>query len=339
MTNQIDTDAKELIQTKYGYGQQHIISLNDGTLYAVHINDSDNIEIHTSDDNGSTWILNETFIVDYPYYLCLTKSENDDIFLSYVEKNSSPYNIKIKRLKSGSGEDWTEIFSYSESTESTNEYRPTALITYNRAINRLHVFWTDNDSGNIIKNQYSTDDGDNWSSVNNYNEGTSGNYTMKLFGIDTHPSTGYVYLYHQVLSLFDPRTEIFDENGTRIGYEADQSSYDSHGGTLVIDSNGDRWQIFIADGNKLYVIKNDESLSKKWDGDIYDGMITAGIDGNDYLYIFFTAETDDKCYLYKKTYTWGSIPLAFTNNDGLRPSCEQHSRANSDKLNVVFFTN
>jgi hypothetical protein len=338
MSTQIDTDAKVQGENTNGFGQRQVISVGS-RLYAAHITETNDIEVHYSDTNGASWNLDMTFSgITNPLEISLCKSELDDLFLMYRQGTASPIHFIIKKRDRTTGL-WSEVRDESVSDSNTH-----GMIVYNGANNRLFLMWTISD-GFVFKTRYSSDYGSSWSSGSGWSWG-SGPTPGPLWGIDTDNVTGNMYAFADV-PFFDPQTIILNGNGDRTGSEAVRPP-NTYGGGLVIDSAGNRWQMSYFETGGSYFLRvnknNDSTASLEVNYGVTDalkrGMFSIGADGLDNIYIFYVKESDGKCY-YRKfdaaSQIWG-METALTTGDGFRPSCEQHSLPSSDKLQIVFYT-
>jgi len=61
MANIIDTDSKIIVGDQFGFGQPTLCRCSSTLMFAAHINDSSQLEIHKSINNGLNWTLVKTF--------------------------------------------------------------------------------------------------------------------------------------------------------------------------------------------------------------------------------------------------------------------------------------
>jgi|GEM_PF-3981682 len=339
MANQVDNDVKVIgNENIYGWGQQHILSISTGTrLYTSFINESNEVEVQYSADGGGTWTPDTSFAETSPYFISMCRSELDDIFVSYVANATGTRTMKVKKRDHTSGA-WSEVLSGTQG----GTYPPHPLITYNRVLNRLHYFWLyDTGVYVFIENKYSDNYGSTWTSGTLRTQ-HSGLVDHKLYGIDTHPVTGKVYLFlHTTNSLYFV-VEKFSPVG--VWEIRDQAGPDAitKAGSFVIDSLGNNIIFYSRlQGSNYYltILKAGVSQSEVVYGStktILEGACAVGIDGSNNIYAFYT-KTDNKLY-YKSTLN-GYVEAALTVNNGVRASCEQRSLPASTKLNYIFSSN
>jgi len=348
MANLIDTDSKNIGERAEGFGFPGIIRDSNGRIYTGHITDSNTLEIHYSDNNGSTWNLDETFSLisgtsSIDMY-SFTVSDQDDIFLTYsLNEGSDVYTLKVKKRDHTSG-NWSEILEETSITSESIILHP--LITWNRyESNRLHVFWLGHtpSANAIIYNKYSDNYGNSWTSGTNK---TLDDNIRTISSLDTDPTNGDVYLteYNTVSETY-PHLYKFSSVGVYQNVSNLEQTRDNFGLYVSIDSTGNRWIAFYGEKNNWYsgiLLKNDEAgiLFHYTSGThaLKKGMFSIGIDGVDNIYIFYT-KPDGKAY-YKKydkdTETLGD-EVSLTVGDGLRVNCEQHNFIRDDKLNFVYY--
>jgi hypothetical protein len=341
MANQIDTDAKIIGENDSGFGQNHVVTASDGRIYAGHVNDSNYLEIHYSDDGGSNWTLDNTTseeVGDGFFSMCL--SENDDLFVCFVTGSGTSYTVRIKFRDESDGT-WSEVYSSARTVENSGE-QPYALITYNRYINRLHVFWTEHPSGTALNiySDYSDNYGSTWNGITtSWTTGSysTGNYIFRAFGLDTNPSNGNVHLLYTFEYFTDKANRMkFDSSGSELD-DIDLTTTIVIGGGLAIDSSGNKYDLVYASDYDLHLYKNGVSNTVYSTGsdDLKRGMFDIGIDGQDNVYCFYVKESDGKTY-YKK-YDGSSFGSETEVATGARIGCEQHALGSSVILNTVYF--
>ena len=337
---QIDTDAKVLGESAFGFGQNHILKIGS-RYYAAHVNESNYIEVHYS-DNGTDWTLNYTSAVTVgDGHLSMCSSELGDVFLCFVSGTSSPYLVKVIRRDHTAGT-WSEVLSQSQASTNDKTY---ALCHYNRNINRLHVFWTRSDTAlnfTYVYNSYSDNYGTGWTSGTSFNNAGKG--ITYMYGLDSKPSTGVLYLLWVGVGCSFRRTEIFSAVGVETGSEGDFGVNTVYGGGLVIDSAGNRYSVgyyFSTPNYILQVKKNgvDELTIYSDTVDVYkQGMFSIGIDAADNVYIYYVKESDGKIYMRKYNGAAWEDEAAVTDAVSYRPSLEHHSPSASNKVNFVYYT-
>lgn len=352
MANQIDNDSKIQGENDLGYGQNHIVELSNGDLYAAHITDTNVIEVHKSVDSGLNWTLENSFTgLTSPQSLSMCKSENDDLFLGYTTGAiGSPVSTIERRNSAGT---WTQVYSVNKGHHSSQNLNlPGFLVTYSRTVNRLYLFYVTVDQfGNKeVTNNYSDDKGDTWSASNVKGITGLSSTTWTIFncvGLDTDPITGDVYLLWQYEGNAEAPTTLlskWDSAGSVGSYTLmKQDTADYRAGALVIDSSGNRYYTVYKSNStqQLIVHKNETvSLTINLTGDDYKrGMFTIGLDGQDNIYIFYVKESDSNTYYRKynnSTDSWES-EIQYTTSQGLRPKTQQHSEPGSGTLNIVYF--
>jgi len=346
MANQIDIDAKIQGETYQGFGQQHIITISDGTLFAAQINLNNEIEVHKSVDSGANWTLETTLSsLTSPQSLSLCKSELDDLFVGFTNGAAGSVNGVIHRRTPGGV--WSQVLNQNYGHKSTAGL-PGFLITYNKAINRLHFFYTSQSNSNwrTTDNKYSDDKGSTWSAGVHWEPGqsTGAEALINCLGLDSDNS-GNVYLLRQAQIADRAYIDKFSSSGVHLSTYLNSGS-NQKAGALAIDSNNNIWSLtyrWLATSS-LYLNKNTTIGFETIDasGDVFKhGMFSLGIDGADNLYIFYVRDTDNKTYYRKYNSTTATLESeqVFTTSTGLRPSCEQRVDVpGSIKLNVVFFT-
>ena len=343
MANLIDIDAQIFGENKSGFGQQHVKRLSNGDLYAVQINDASGIEIHKSVNNGTSWTIEQTYAaITSPKHLTLASTENDDLFLSYIENASSPYNIVVKKRNFGTTA-WSEVLS--ESVTTLSNAVPYAMLTFNGAVTRLHLVWINNNSGKLYNERHTDDKGSTWSTV--VDTGSSGfTFPVYLFGVDTDINTGNIYLFLEY-GISVKHTAKLSSSGAFDSIEGSITDQND-GACFAVDSSGNRYLLIYRffSGTSIYTLelyKNTVNIftdNFSTTDTIFEGMLSMGIDGDDNIHIFYTKKSDNKCYTRK----WDSIgssmgsESAFTTGDGIRPSSEQRISSGSTKLNTIFYT-
>lgn len=328
MATQIDNDARVPAIRQSGYSRPGVARTSTGRVYVGHYNDSNQLEIHYSDDNGQTWTLDTTFTESNIDYLSLAISENDDVFVGFCEGTSNPTNIVVKK-KDGSTGVWSEVLS-----EAVASISQQPILLFNKGNNCLYVFWALPGVG--ISNKYTTDKGATWSAVTDWAD-TSPSFLLDgdirptdnlLAVLFCSNATNYTYVY------------LFNLDGTynsRIHYNTVVSDY---GGAFGFLSDGSFFVVKSYYGG-LRVIKNlNTSISTDPTGAIRAGHVALGVDNDDNVYIFYTKDSDEKCYYLKynaDTATWGPV-TALTVGDGLRPACEKHPIPLSTDLHITYFS-
>ena len=355
MANLIDNDALIVNERVEGFGQSSIIRITGGRIYVGHVNNSGDLEIHYSDNAGSSWTLDTTFNEAQNIDMfSFTVSDLDDVFLTYSFATAADvYTLKVKKRDHTAGT-WSEILNETSLDSAGVILKP--LITWNRKalLTRLHVFWLTHATGSssvYIDNKYTNNYGTSWTS------GTQFNYTLSsdqftVDTIDSLPSSGELYILMRKTNVHNIAVQwVYNSTGLRTGQKntAELANRWQYGNSSAIDSNGDTWLInfsreYYAGNYTLKVWKNETSLSltilDSVSQTMIKGMLSIGIDGSDNVYIFYVKIADEKCY-YRKydagTATWGT-EIVVTTGDGKRIGCEQHSLIGSAKLHLSYYT-
>ncbi|MFA6971819.1 MAG: hypothetical protein WC208_10510 [Gallionella sp.] len=350
-------------RAKYPFCQQPVVSYGSNLKMAAHISDINNLEIHNF--NGSDWLIDKTYTDTAMDNYSLCRSELNDVFLTYKLNATSPYTIKVKKRDHTSGL-WTEVYSVSaeNATYSTVQWM-TPMITYNRLINRLHLFWFEMPYVNPttigpyrLKNIFSDDKGATWSAINIYNMPSGGSGWIEarswttLFSLDSSPTDGSLYLsmaYGVYVGIAYSWYYIWKFTSSGIystDYYAPGGGADLHNALIAVDSAGNIYDFNYSDSGAT-----DTALCRKNGVSIVIGLSTVkgayyhqsfalGIDNTDSLYVFYTKTSDGIAYwkMYNpSTSTW-STELPFTSGMGKRVGCELHAYPASTKLNIVYYT-
>jgi len=345
MAIQIDTDSKVQGEINDGFGQQHIVKTAAGRLYATHITDINDVEVHFSDDDGSTWTLDTTFSgLSGIRHLSMTKSEIDDIFLFIMTGTGSPTTFLVKKRDSGLGT-WSEVRSESDTGQGGSLLF--GMITYNRFINRLHLVWSFQGSNQVLRSIFSDDKGSTWSGITTVSTSTFGGSTS-FWGLDSNPVNGNLHVFYKTGG--NTLVKVLDFGGVVISSRSIPDLGTVLGGGLVVDSSGNEFVIWYMETSggifELRVEKNGVNILQDTSflftqDNIKRGMMAVGIDGGDNIFIFYTREDTNGKLHFKKfnapTQTFDA-DQEFTVNEGLRPSIEQHIATGSTKLNVIFYT-
>jgi len=346
MSNQIDTDAKIIGEDYLGFGQNHIITDAGGILYACQINDSNEVEVHKSIDAGVNWTLDHSVAgLTNPRQLSMAKSELNDIFLCINHGDGTPSEFSIEKKDNGTGI-WAQTHNHTDTGQSNALLY--GLITYNRSLNRLHLVYAYNGANQFVRSIFSDDQGSTWSSVAAVGGTTFGNPT-RAWGLDTDPGTGNIHHFGKG-GGGSPQVHIMTPAGTNISTEgatgADASST-SLSGALVTDTSGNRWQFLYREngGNfEILVKKNGATVLTDAFGasdDIFHGMQSISIDGDNNVYIVYTKRTDGKAYLRKHNAgdldTVWQPELALTTGAGDRVESEQVIAGGNTGINFIFF--
>jgi len=340
MPNQIDNDSKIIAGDDRGFGHPAIVRCSDTLMFAGHVNDSDELEIHKSIDNGSSWTLVKT-ITDIAgarkFSLIAINSTSAGFIYSYFNTN---YGYQIY-ITTNSGTDWT--------LKKTENYTGTLfdakyLLIYNSNISRLYAVAM---RGTQFVGRYTDNLGDSWTDWS----GTGGVYS-NLVDVDIDYLTNYIYVYYHYSG--SPPTYVhywksFTSNGT---YIAQSTVLGVTGNTypdqnLAIDSLGNRYITYVKNvtatlRDYLMVRKNEGSETQLFYVDlaspqIIKGSVAINVDANDNIYVFYTKIADGKTYykMYNGS-TWGTETelIGVANN---RINCEKHVLEGSDKLHFAYY--
>ena len=336
MANLIDTDAKIINARIEGYGHPSVIRTSGGRIYVGHvIAVSGDLEIHYSDNNGSSWTLNKTYDSgsgngDIDMF-SFAVSDQDDVFITYSYTTAPDvYTLKVQK-RDYSLETWSEVLEVTNISHTTYKLAP--KITWNRyESNRLHIFWRD---VNTVKNKYSDNYGSSWIDGTNWALAAT---TEPLYNIDSDPTNGEIYQWHKRTS--NSGYIKFSSVGVKNGLN-DISVRFTHALSGLIDSNGDRWfASYRVDGatKRVDIYKNTVYTQNLYTGECKLGMVSIGRDGSDNIYVFYT-KIDEKTYYRKydkETSTWES-EITLTSGDGLRIGCEQHTLIDSNELHLSYY--
>ena len=345
----IDTDALIQGESDPGYGQRHVITMSDGTIFAAQINDSNEIEIHKSTSDGLTWSLDHTISgLSNPASLNLAKSNIDSLFVGYL--TGSPGSIITHIEKRTSGGAWSTVHNLDLGHGGSAPI-PSFFIGVNRTSNRLYyVYGLGSDQfGNRdeFDTDYSDDEGATWPGGNFkvFSIGTSHNF-MNISGVDTDPITGDIYvLWHMQYSTTNHRVQLDRWSSAGAWVSTIKSwTVDYRAAGLVIDSSGNRYVgLYKFTSTQAFQVEKNETLSLNdaLGGDDYKrGMFDIAVDGSDDIYVFYVKESDAKAYFKKYDSvgaSWGTETV-LTSTEGLRVKSEQISLPSSDKLRIIFFS-
>ena len=358
MANQIDTGLKVLsAESNVGYGQQQILSISSGArLYSAYVNDANQVEIRYSDNGGASWTLDTAFSETSPYFVSMCRSELNDIFVCYLANLISPNILKIKKKDHTTGS-WSEILNVSVTNTATSN-RPSAMITYNRAVNRLHVFWLNPNDDAVavyLNNKYSDDYGATWTTPAGRAGGQNGNIEMGILGLDTDPLTGKVFVLapgyfssgNSYINRFTP-AGAFDTN------YATGNMGTVNGGAMSIDNSGVIWYAMLGNSTGNYYVRVYSQTASNVYTQVFNitsgfksflnGHIAFGLDGTGNGYVFWTQNPAYTPFYSQLNYNTNRIGNWNTTNqlttaDGTRPSCEQRSIPSLNKINYIFASN
>ncbi len=331
----------------YSFGFQPLVSYGTNLRFASQLNDVNALDVYSF--NGANWLLDKTYTDVYMESPTMCKSELNDIFLAYKMSSASPFTIKVKKRDHTSGI-WTEVLSQSVTFTNAGGYS-TPLMVYNRAINRLHLFWTqiDGTTGAYqrkICNKYSDDYGGSWSAINEYNYGSPGAFAWFYgFAIDTHPLNGNIYVFVCAEGT-GGSVELFNYSGIRQSTNYTVTGITNlYDGEVAVSSAGD---VYIASRTRnvaathgVGVVKNGSGIggggssgSDLW----YYQSLGLGIDNSDNVYLFYQKRADGKAYWQMWNGSTWTSEAALTSGTGYRIAVEVHTYMSSTKINMCYFT-
>lgn len=344
MANQIDTDSKIIGARTEGFGYPSIVRAVGGRIYAVHINDSGELEVHLSDNDGVDWTLDETFSeatdIDMP---CIVAYNDTDIAVAYSFATAADvYTVKVK-MRENAGGTWSEV--YSAAALDCNYIIKPQLTVNKNLTSRLHLMYITNTGASVdTNNDFSDNKGVAWNGVTQENlfgastadwinysldsDSISGNIYMTLYKDE---GTDYMHLYE------------FDSDGAYVNVCT--SPVAVIGACGAVASGNKRWTAYASAFYVYAVYKTGANtgtlgtISLSVTTVILEGSLSMGIDGNDNVYILYT-KSDEIAYLRKydaDSDTWGD-ETAITSGDGLRASCEQHLLPGTEFLHYVFYS-
>jgi len=353
MSQQISSNELIQAESAFGFGQHRVVETTSNVLFACQINSDNEIEVYTSSDEGSSWSIDTTFTgLTTPRKLSMCVSERGDIFLCFT--NNSKY-IVIKRKHYSTGV-WSEVLNYQQDG-MTNGHLVPALITYNRYINRLHVFWAMNNKAGDnsyynINNKYSDDYGDNWSNGTGYGS-SSATVAPALWSIASDPVDGNVlvqYTYGSSDWAVTTNTNEFTSAGVRVNTWGGNKVQYSHYIGVAISPEGVSYdfQFYVRSGynDKLIVREHTgiSSYTSRLDEDLGgQNILSSGegciaSDGSGNIFIFYTKKTDLKCYYrkYDKLTTSWTSETAVSSGEGRRPTSSEIILSAFGKLRLLY---
>jgi hypothetical protein len=335
MSSQIANNALYLTESTADFGCRHVVRDSTGKRYAIHINDSGDLEVKSSTD-GTTWSADTSYTptsgtLRYPT-LCIGK--DDDLYVAYREGNLSSYTIKVKQ-RAHSGGAWTEILSWNITIYGTTTGAAPGITASQLLSDRIHVFvaYQDSATSHIVKNQYTDNKGSAWTAGADLTWAIStGDKDCYIWDIDTYHNGNIALIMRSNYTTYKC---IFDVTGSS-GVKTSLTTVAPDGGSLVIDYDDNLRWIALDYSTAIY------TWDGTWIGDaIRRGSVSMGIDGDGNVYVFYTKTSDDKTYYYKwtrSTVTWDVSATLLSSNKGDRVKCEQRALSTSTKLCVVYFS-
>lgn len=334
MANQIDTDSKIIAADQFGFGQPALCRCSDILMFTAHINDSSQLEIHKSVNNGINWSLVKTFSETDPgdFEMVSIDSTSAAIVFMYT---GNDYKIYVT---SNSGSTWIQKHTIS------GTYCEKANLAYDSIENRL---WLSSRDDTTTYLAYSDNKGDNW--TNTYHAfGTSGDQVVDM---DINPTNSKPYIIIAGSGSVEAKRYIFSKTGDYESVDSLGTSY-FHDTCIIVDSNSNDFIItgYKHSDNKYYIAyaKNGvldtsnfllgSGAESNYSDLIIPGSLSAAVDGDDNIYAFYTKKSNEKTYYRKYTgSTWESeVELIAIAND--RISTEKRPISGSDKLHYVYYT-
>jgi len=312
MANLIDNDAKVIIPGNYGYGHPTVVSFDDGTLFAGHINDLGDLEIHKSEDDGSSWVINQTIVpssgIVY-FNLCYRHTASvDELFVLYSD-GVTTYKVR-KRDDEGS---WSLVYTLSPVRSNTK-----VLLRFDRTNDYLQIVYR-LDTNNM-KSKYSTDGGSSW------NSGLTFGLAGILHDFDLYANGDILFSFEYATVVRFSKTGVYVSAtaGLGTGYKWKNLLVNSSNNWLEVGYNSGSTQIEMAG-----------LLTDTWVVGINN--LKVGIDGDDNIYIFYTKTSDEKVYYRKYDGSWGSETL-LVNIANNKFNCEKRSVPSINMLHYIYYT-
>ena len=346
MVNQIDNDSKIIGARVEGFGYPSIVRVTGGRIYVMHIINSGELEVHYSDNNGTSWTLDETFTeansIDMP---CIVAYSDTDIAVAYsFSTATNVYTIKVK-MREHAGGTWSEIYN-ATALASTYIIKPSLTVNKN-IITRLHLMYITNDGTDIgIRHDKTDDKGSSWVGITTKNlySGTN-SYYYRNYSLDSDLSSGDLYFFYHETRLNYFNAYRYNSSGVYQSIINFSANAPFIGGCGVVTSVNRKWFVTLISGylrvyETLLTTGTLSTISLNIIIGVLDGHICCGVDGNDNLYVLYTKSADEKAYLRKydaDSATWGN-EVTLTSGDGLRASCEQHILPGTEFMNYVFYS-
>lgn len=336
MANQIDNDAKVIAGDDYGFGHPAICRLSSTVMFVAHINESDELEIHKSIDDGLNWVLKKSLTSASRFFqlIFMTSTKAALVYL----KNANEFEVWVT---TDSGENWANKLDITIGVDSNDK----AALLYNSSLGRLYVFSHMQVANGYMYNQYSDNDGDTWTGTE------QGGSSADLADVDIDLITNYIYVVYFYGLPANNYYRWFNSSGTLLGTSANlgEAGNTYHDKNFAIDSVGNRYFVYIKNTTAtlrdyLMVRRNEGAETQLFYVDvdspqIIKGSTSIGIDEDDNVFVYYTKTSDEKTY-YRKynagTSTWEAEVelIAVANN---RINCEKHILALSNKLHFVYY--
>lgn len=351
MATLIDNDAKNLTNRVQGTGQPAIVRTPANVMYAAHVNDDYNLEVHYSTNNGTSWTadveFDETGNIDMPN---IVSDASGNIYLAYsAVVGTDQYAIKVKKRSISTGL-WTDVTpgTLTATIDNDGGYQVKPFLTFNRSVaNRLHLFyvtWNGNGTDYRSRNVYSDDYGSSWSAEVTYTIG-SAQSNIRSYGVflDSQ-SNGTVYF--GVYSSVPVRITLIPY--TSVGVQSGSTStfgpgVDLDATTGVIDINDNiclAYDAPTAPSSRFRAYIGVTGTTLESASTAVAGSLAMGADRGGNVYVFYT-KSDDNAYYRKydvSTDLWGSETALTSSTDGLRVSCEKLTIVGSNKMNFVYYS-
>lgn len=334
MANQIATNSKVIGGTDEGFGHPAICRLSTTVMLAAHINESDELELHKSINDGVAWTLKKT-LSNASGCFNLISMTSTKAGLVY-QKNSNEFEVWVS---TDSGDTWTNKLDITSMMSDAE-----ARLIYNGSLGRLYLTHRATTATSDYMVKYSDNDGASWT------DGvTLVSWIYNPVDIDINPINNYIYIPVWFSTVYRNYIWIFDSVGTQTSipdYGAVGNEY--HDKNLAIDSTGNWYFAYVrrytsTSKEYLTVRKNGGSETDLYapdtDNIIIKGSSSIGIDEDDNVFVYYTKTSDEKTY-YRKydagTSTWEAEVelIAVANN---RINTEKHVLALSNKLHFVYY--
>ena len=335
MAHTIDTDAKVIAGDDYGFGHPSICRLSTTIMLAGHINESNELEIHKSTNDGVNWTLKKT-LTNASTFFQLIPMTSTKAALVYL-KNANEFEVWIT---TDAGENWTNKLDITIGVDSNDK----AVLLYNIALGRLYIFSHMQVADGYTYNQYSDDDGDTWTGTQQGSFGVS-----ETVDGDINVINNEIYVSYFLANPASNWAVRFNSIGGYLAYFNYGSANNTyHDKNFAIDSQGNRYFTYVrkdtSNWEYFQVHKNEGTQTTLFNTGapgtlIVKGSSSIGIDEDDNVYLYYTKNSDEKTY-YRKydalTSTWETeVELITVVNN--RINTEKHVLGGSDKLHFVYY--
>lgn len=335
MANQIDTDAKVMTGNDYGFGHPAICRLSNTVMLAAHINQSDELEIHKSTNNGVNWTLKKTLSNATGCFniIPMTSTKAGLVY----QKNNNEFEVWVT---TDAGENWTDKLDMTTQISASDK----SILLYDNNIGRLHFIYMSTAGGGIL-GKYSNNDGDNWT-----NWAGSIIADGNLADADINLLNNYIYISYFYGATSNNYYKHFNSIGTYVGTSGNLgfAGRTYHDKNLVIDSLGNRYFIYVQrwdvfPNNEILYVRKNEGLGYILGGQvpnyIIKGSVSIGIDEDDNVYVFYTKTSDEKTYYrkYNAGITTWEVEVELIGVANNRINTEKHVLSGSNKLHFVYY--